>query len=98
RTFPAETPLGALDVGVLARLDVAGGNIRNIGINAAFLAADSGARVEMDHVLAAARSEYAKLERPLSQLELEGRPCICAVPRSRSGALGSRVSGRPMRV
>jgi ATPase family associated with various cellular activities (AAA) len=72
RTFPAETPLGALDVGVLARLDVAGGNIRNIGLNAAFLAADSGVRVEMEHVLAAARSEYAKLERPLSDLELEG--------------------------
>jgi hypothetical protein len=72
RTFPAETPLGALDVGMLARLDVAGGNIRNIGLNAAFLAADSGMRVEMEHVLAAARSEYAKLERPLSDLELEG--------------------------
>lgn len=73
RTFPAATPLGAVDVDVLARLDVAGGNIRNIGINAAFLAADDGARVEMDHVLAAARSEFSKLERPLSDLELEVR-------------------------
>jgi ATPase family associated with various cellular activities (AAA)/Winged helix domain, variant len=73
RTFPAATPLGAVDLDALARLDVAGGNIRNIGINAAFLAADCGERVEMEHVLAAARSEYAKLERPLSELELEGR-------------------------
>jgi SpoVK/Ycf46/Vps4 family AAA+-type ATPase len=73
RTFPAATPVGAVDVDALARLDVAGGNIRNIGINAAFLAADSGERVEMEHVLAAARSEYAKLERPLSELELEAR-------------------------
>ena len=73
RTFPAATPLGAVDVDALARLDVAGGNIRNIGINAAFLAADAGERVEMEHVLAAARSEYAKLERPLSELELEAR-------------------------
>ncbi len=73
RTFPAAAPLGAVDVDVLARLDVAGGNIRNIGINAAFLAADSGARIEMDHLLAAARSEFAKLERPLSDLELEVR-------------------------
>ena len=73
RTFPAATPLGTVDVDALARLDVAGGNIRNIGLNAAFLAADTGVRVEMEHVLAAARSEYAKLERPLSELELEGR-------------------------
>jgi hypothetical protein len=73
RTFPAATPLGAVDLDALSRLDVAGGNIRNIGINAAFLAADSGERVEMEHVLAAARSEYAKLERPLSELELEAR-------------------------
>jgi len=73
RTFPAATPLGAVDVEVLAGLDVAGGNIRNIGINAAFLAADAGAPVEMEHVLAAARSEYSKLERPLTDLELEGR-------------------------
>jgi hypothetical protein len=73
RTFPAATPVGTVDVDALARLDVAGGNIRNIGINAAFLAADSGQRVEMEHVLAAARSEYAKLERPLSELELEAR-------------------------
>jgi hypothetical protein len=73
RTFPSATPLGAIDVDALARLDVAGGNICNIGINAAFLAADSGERVEMRHVLEAARSEYAKLERPLSELELEAR-------------------------
>jgi hypothetical protein len=73
RTFPAATPLGAVDLDALARLDVAGGNIRNIGLNAAFLAADGGERVEMEHVLAAARSEYAKLERPLSELDLEVR-------------------------
>jgi hypothetical protein len=73
RTFPAVAPLGAVDFDELARLDVAGGSIRNIGVNAAFLAADSGERIEMEHVLAAARSEYAKLERPLSELELEWR-------------------------
>ena len=66
-------PLEALDLDALARLDVAGGNIRNIALNAAFLAADAGAPVEMEHLLAAARSEYAKLERPLSELELEAR-------------------------
>jgi hypothetical protein len=71
RSFPAAAPLGGVDLDALARLDVAGGSIRNIGINAAFLAADSGERIEMGHLLAAAQSEYAKLERPLSGLELE---------------------------
>ncbi len=73
RTFPAATPVVSVDVDALARLDVAGGNIRNIAINAAFLAADTTEPVRMEHILAAARSEYAKLERPLSDLDLEAR-------------------------
>jgi hypothetical protein len=71
RTFPAATPVDDLDVERLARLEVAGGSIRDIGLNAAFLAAEEGGPVRMEHVLDAARSEYSKLERPLSGLELE---------------------------
>jgi hypothetical protein len=37
--FPAATPTRGLDADKLARLDLAGGNIRNIALNAAFLAA-----------------------------------------------------------
>ena len=37
RVFPAATPTEGLDVTRLARLNVAGGNIRNIAVNAAFL-------------------------------------------------------------
>jgi hypothetical protein len=70
RIFPAATPTAGLDVGKLARLNVAGGNIRNIALNAAFLAADEGAAVGMAHVLRAARSEYAKLEKPLTESEI----------------------------
>ena len=51
---------------------VAGGNIRNIALNAAFLAADAGQPVGMAHVLAAARAEYAKLERSLTPSEIAG--------------------------
>ena len=54
----------------LARLNVAGGNIRNIALNAAFLAADAGEPVRMPHLLRAARSEYAKLEKALSASEV----------------------------
>jgi ATP-dependent 26S proteasome regulatory subunit len=69
--FPPETPTEGIDAGRLARLQIAGGNIRNIAMNAAFLAADQAAPVRMDHVRAATQSEYAKLERPLTQVEAE---------------------------
>src|SRR5205814_8035322 len=38
RVFPPSTPIERLDVNKLARLNVAGGNIRNIALSAAFLA------------------------------------------------------------
>jgi SpoVK/Ycf46/Vps4 family AAA+-type ATPase len=72
RVFPAATPLGALDFRRLARLSVPGGNIRNIALNAAFMAADANAPVGMDHLLAAAQAEHAKLERPFSESEMRG--------------------------
>jgi len=72
RVFPAETPLADVEAGRLAQLDVAGGNIRNIALNAAFLAAAAGEPVRMAHLLTAARNEYAKLERSLSEVETEG--------------------------
>jgi len=41
-------------------------------MHAAFLAADAGGPVSMTHLAQAARSEYAKLERPLSDAEIAG--------------------------
>jgi hypothetical protein len=64
--FPAATPTRGLDADKLARLNLAGGNIRNIALNAAFLAAEAGEPVQMQQLLAAARREVAKLEQPLS--------------------------------
>jgi hypothetical protein len=72
RVFPTGTPTEQLDVARLARLNVAGGNIRNIALNAAFLAADAAEPVRMPHLLRAARSEYAKLERTLTDAEIAG--------------------------
>ena len=69
RMFPPPTPTEGLDVVTLARLSIAGGNIRNIALNAAFLAAQAAEPVRMPHILRAVRSEYAKLERPLSETE-----------------------------
>ncbi|HYU31535.1 MAG TPA: ATP-binding protein [Thermoanaerobaculia bacterium] len=70
RVFPKETPVEGLEPKLLARLGVAGGNIRNIALNAAFLAADEGEPVRMGHLLRAARSEYAKIEKPLTTAEI----------------------------
>ncbi len=72
RIFPKNTPTEDLDVKKLAKLSVAGGNIRNIAMNAAFFAADAGEPVGMKHVLQAAQSEYIKLERPLTDAEVKG--------------------------
>ena len=72
RIFPPETPTADLDVDRLAQLNVAGGNIRNIALLAAFLAADAGESVRMPHLLRAARTEYAKLEKPLTGVEKGG--------------------------
>jgi len=72
RVFPPATPTAGLDVARLARLNVAGGNIRNIALGAAFLAADERAPVSMAHLLRVARAEYAKIDRPLTESEIEG--------------------------
>lgn len=72
RVFPASTPTEGLDMARLARLNVAGGNIRNMALNAAFLAADADEPVRMAHLLRAARAEFAKLERPISDADIGG--------------------------
>ena len=72
RIFPENTPTDGLEVSKLSRLNVAGGHIRNIALNAAFLAAEASEPVRMPHLLRAARSEYAKLEKPLTESEIGG--------------------------
>jgi hypothetical protein len=72
RVFPAELPLQGVDASKLARLNIAGGNIRNIALSAAFLAARNDDGVRMSHLLDAARAEYVKLERTLNDSEVAG--------------------------
>jgi hypothetical protein len=72
RIFPTQAPLQDVDTERLAGLNVAGGSIRNIALNAAFLAAEEGTAVCMSHLLEAARAEYAKLERTLTTAEVAG--------------------------
>ncbi|MEW6732883.1 MAG: ATP-binding protein [Acidobacteriota bacterium] len=72
RVFPSNTPTENLDINKLARLNVTGGNIRNIALNAAFLAADANEPVRMLHLLRAANTEYAKLEKLPTEIEIRG--------------------------
>lgn len=72
RVFPARTPTKGLDYGRLAALNMTGGNIRNIALNAAFLAADAKAPVAMAHILQAAQLEAIKTERPIAEMETRG--------------------------
>ncbi|MGP3999964.1 ATP-binding protein [Streptomyces sp. 8N706] len=72
RVLPEQAPTSGLDVERLAQLTVAGGAIRNIALSGAFLAAEEGCPLQMRHLLAAARSEYQKLERALTPSEVHG--------------------------
>jgi len=72
RIFPPETPTKGLKYGKLANLNVTGGNIRNIALNAAFLAAEAGSPVTMTHLLTATQREYAKLETCPTSTETSG--------------------------
>ena len=72
RVFPSAVPAETLRFNVLAQLSVAGGNIRNIALSSAYLAASKDEAVNMSHILHAARAEYSKLEKPLTDAEVAG--------------------------
>jgi SpoVK/Ycf46/Vps4 family AAA+-type ATPase len=63
--LPETAPMADdIDYGFLAnRLNLAGGNIRNIVVNAAFLAAENSGVIHMRHFIRAARREYEKTGR-----------------------------------
>lgn len=69
--FPAQTPLDTdVDFKFLARqLKITGGNIKNIALDAAFLAVGLGEAVGMKHLLRAARREFQKLGKTMSEAD-----------------------------
>jgi hypothetical protein len=70
--LPAKAPVdGSIDYPFLARqFRLAGGNIKNIVLAAAYLAAAGGDRIGMPHLIRATRREHQKLGRLLSELDL----------------------------
>jgi ATP-dependent 26S proteasome regulatory subunit len=72
--WPPETKVSEdVDFAALARrFRLSGGNIRNIGLAAAFQAAAQSRPVNMADILHATRREYAKVGKNLTAAELEG--------------------------
>lgn len=70
--FPTTVPCDAqLDFSLLARrFKLAGGNIRNVIVNAAYLAAADGGKVTMEHLLHGTRRELQKMGRLLNEEDL----------------------------
>ncbi|PYI93693.1 MAG: AAA family ATPase [Verrucomicrobia bacterium] len=62
-------PLETLDYERLARLSLSGGLILNAALGACFMAAESRSNVTMPLVLAAARAEFMKLDRPVNETD-----------------------------
>jgi SpoVK/Ycf46/Vps4 family AAA+-type ATPase len=69
KVFPTETPTAGLDFARLARLNLTGGIIHNIALNAAFLAARAGTPVTMQLLLEAARTECRKEGKPINDAD-----------------------------
>jgi ATP-dependent 26S proteasome regulatory subunit len=69
RVFPVQVPKEELNYDRLSRLNLTGGNIHSIALHAAFMAAQANEPVTTSLVLAAARTEFRKLERPISEAE-----------------------------
>ncbi|WP_424094759.1 ATP-binding protein [Moorena producens] len=69
--WPSPVPRSEeLDLDFIARhCEIAGGNIRNIALAAAFIAADDGGIVKMNHLLRAVRREYQKMGKVLIEGE-----------------------------
>lgn len=67
--FPKTVSVAELDFECLARLELAGGNIRNIALNAAFLAAGEGGGIAMRHVVNAAAREMVKFDKIVGPAE-----------------------------
>jgi hypothetical protein len=70
--FPPPTSTEGLDLDKIAQLELSGGSITTVAVNAAFAAASGEQPVRMVHVAGAARAELLKLERLVRGGELAG--------------------------
>jgi AAA+ superfamily predicted ATPase len=82
--WPEATPRDpGLDLKFLARrFQITGGNIRNIALSAAFLAADDNGIVGMHHLVRATQREYQKMGKLVSESDFGLQPKDLVVARS----------------
>ncbi len=60
--FPKDTPLNEdVDYSFLSTFKITGGNIKNIALSAAFLAAGDSGKVKMEHIIRATKREFQKM-------------------------------------
>lgn len=73
RIFPTGTPLSDdIDLPFLARqFKVAGGNIRNVALAAAFHAAEAGGAISMERLILAMKREYQKLGKTCERTDFQ---------------------------
>jgi SpoVK/Ycf46/Vps4 family AAA+-type ATPase len=71
--FPKESPLAHdIDFKFLSeKIKLAGGNIKNMALSAAFYAAENSGEIGMDHIMHAARREYQKIGKPFLKSDFE---------------------------
>ena len=69
KAFPPDVPREDLDFERLGRINLAGGSIHSAALCAAFLAAQAGTPVTSSCVLAAIRTEFIKLGRPVNEAD-----------------------------
>jgi SpoVK/Ycf46/Vps4 family AAA+-type ATPase len=68
--FPAEAPTQGIDFAFLAKqFKLAGGNIRNIAMAAAYAAAEHGTAIDMGQIIPAVQAEYQKQGRLVMESE-----------------------------
>jgi len=84
KVFPPQTPVDTLDYDRLARLNLVGGSIHNIALNAAFMAAQAGTHVTMPLIFAATRVEYRKTDRQFTEADLR-LPATATVTTTQGG-------------
>ena len=78
KVIPPKTPIADLDFDALAQLNLTGGNIHSIALNAAFAAAQAGGPVTQALVMDAARTELKKLGRVVNELEFRRQGKVVA--------------------
>jgi hypothetical protein len=68
-TFQKKLEISGPDYERLARFNLTGGNIHSIALNSAFAAAQADSNVTLPILLAAMRTEFRKLDKPISEAE-----------------------------